>query len=143
MVFSSLLFLFRFLPIVLFIYVITPKKFKNFVLFLASLIFYAWGEPKYVVLMIFSTVVDFVHGNLVYRYKEKGNLKAAKCFVASSAIINLGLLGYFKGGTIRSGNEYRNRQAEYQRLHPTRDSKRQGVQDRHCRELHPRYPQTR
>ena len=96
MVFSSLLFLFRFLPIVLFIYVITPKKFKNFVLFLASLIFYAWGEPKYVVLMIFSTVVDFVHGNLVYRYKEKGNLKAAKCFVASSAIINLGLLGYFK-----------------------------------------------
>ena len=65
-------------------------------LFLASLIFYAWGEPKYVVLMIFSTVVDFIHGNLVYRYKEKGNRKVAKCFVISSAIINLGLLGYFK-----------------------------------------------
>ncbi|MBQ4524370.1 MAG: MBOAT family protein [Lachnospiraceae bacterium] len=96
MVFSSLLFLFRFLPIALFVYVITPKKFKNFVLFLASLIFYAWGEPQYVVLMIFSTVVDFVHGDLVYRCKEKGNLKAAKCFVASSAIMNLGLLGYFK-----------------------------------------------
>lgn len=96
MVFSSLLFLFRFLPIVFLVYVITPKKLKNFVLFLASLIFYAWGEPKYVVLMIFSTVVDFIHGDLVYRFKKKGNIKAARCFVASSAIINLGLLGYFK-----------------------------------------------
>ena len=96
MVFSSLLFLFRFLPIVFLVYVITPKKLKNFVLFLASLIFYAWGEPKYVVLMIFSTVVDFIHGYLVYRFKKKGNIKDARCFVASSAIINLGLLGYFK-----------------------------------------------
>ena len=96
MVFSSLLFLFRFLPIVFLVYVITPQKLKNFVLFLASLIFYAWGEPKYVVLMIFSTVVDFIHGDLVYRFKKKGNIKAARCFVASSAIINLGLLGYFK-----------------------------------------------
>ena len=96
MVFSSLLFLFRFLPIVFLVYVITPKKLKNFVLYLASLIFYAWGEPKYVVLMIFSTVVDFIHGDLVYRFKKKGNIKAARCFVASSAIINLGLLGYFK-----------------------------------------------
>lgn len=96
MVFSSLLFLFRFLPIVFLVYVIIPQKLKNFVLFLASLIFYAWGEPKYVVLMIFSTVVDFIHGDLVYRFKKKGNRKAARCFVASSAIINLGLLGYFK-----------------------------------------------
>ena len=96
MVFSSLLFMFRFLPIIMLIYVIVPKKFKNLMLFLASLVFYAWGEPKYVVLMIFSTLVDFIHGKLVYRYKEKGNLKAARRFVISSAVINLGLLGYFK-----------------------------------------------
>lgn len=96
MVFSSLLFLFRFLPIVFLIYIITPKKFKNLVLFLASLVFYAWGEPKYVVLMLFSTIVDYTHGELVYRFKEKGKTKLAKCFVASSVVINLGLLGYFK-----------------------------------------------
>ena len=78
MVFSSLLFLFRFLPIVFLVYVITPKKLKNFVLFLASLIFYAWGEPKYVVLMIFSSVVDIIHVDLVYRLKKKGNIKAAR-----------------------------------------------------------------
>lgn len=53
MVFSSLLFLFRFLPIVLLAYYVLPKKWHNLVLFLASLVFYAWGEPVYVILILF------------------------------------------------------------------------------------------
>lgn len=96
MVFSSLLFLFRFLPFVLLLYFISPPKLRNFILFVASLIFYAWGEPIYVVLMLFSTVVDYVHGLLVEKFKTAGNIKAAKCTVLSSMVINLGLLGFFK-----------------------------------------------
>ena len=72
MVFSSLLFLFKFLPIVLLLYYIAPRNLKNLILFLTSLIFYAWGERVYVVLMIFSTIVDYTHGLLVARYKKQG-----------------------------------------------------------------------
>ena len=68
MVFSSLLFLFRFLPCVFILYFITPScmknTWKNLVLFLVSLVFYAWGEPIYIVLMLFSTVVDYINGGL-------------------------------------------------------------------------------
>ena len=118
MVFSSLLFLFRFLPVVLILYFAAPRSLKNAVLFFASLFFYAWGEPVYVVLMLFSTVVDYSHGLLVERFRKKETeagkvldnapedaaAKAKKrkyhrCSVAvvcSSVIINLGLLGFFK-----------------------------------------------
>lgn len=96
MVFSSILFLFRYLPIVLILYFICPKKLKNLLLFIVSLIFYAWGEPVYVVLMLFSTLVDYVHGLLVAKYKRAGRMRAAKLAVASSAVINLSLLGFFK-----------------------------------------------
>ncbi|MBQ8248470.1 MAG: MBOAT family protein [Clostridia bacterium] len=96
MVFSSLLFLFRYLPIVLALYFILPKKFRNALLFVASLIFYAWGEPVYVTLMIFSTLVDYTHGIMVAYFKSQGNMRAAKIVVASSMIINLSLLGFFK-----------------------------------------------
>ncbi len=96
MVFSSLLFLFRFLPMVLLLYFIIPKKFRNALLFIASLIFYAWGEPIYVTLMLFSTIVDYTHGMLVDYYKKKNNMRAARIAVASSMIINLSLLGFFK-----------------------------------------------
>ena len=104
MVFSSLLFLFRFLPAVLILYFIAPRRFRNFILFITSLIFYAWGEPVYVVLMLFSTVVDFTHGMLVDRYKKQGNMKAAKRAVASAMIINLALLGFFKYADFIIGN---------------------------------------
>lgn len=96
MVFSSLLFLFRFLPIILCVYFVVPKRFRNAILFLFSLIFYAWGEPIYVVLMLFSTVVDYTHGMLVEKFKNKGQIKRAKMAVASSMTINLLLLGFFK-----------------------------------------------
>ena len=107
MVFSSLLFLFRYLPFVLVLYFICPKKLRNLLLFVVSLIFYAWGEPIYVVLMIFSTLVDYTHGLLVAHYKAAGNTRAAKLVVASSMIINLALLGFFKyydflAGTVNS-----------------------------------------
>lgn len=96
MVFSSLLFLFRFLPIMLAAYFIVPRRFRNGVLFLGSLIFYGWGEPVYIVLLLFSTVVDYLHGLLIGRLKVQGRQKAARWVVASSAVINLGLLGFFK-----------------------------------------------
>ena len=93
MVFSSVLFLFRFLPIFMICYFLAPGRMKNFILFLGSLFFYAWGEPVYVVLMLFSTVVDYVNGQLIERCR--GSRKAVFPLIAS-VVINLGLLGFFK-----------------------------------------------
>lgn len=104
MVFSSLLFLFRFLPAMLFVYFITPKKARNLVLFLGSLIFYAWGEPVYVVLMLFSTVVDFIHGKLVHFFLTKEQKGWARLCVTSAVCINLLLLGFFKYGDFLISN---------------------------------------
>lgn len=104
MVFSSLLFLFLFLPAVLILYFITPRRFRNLVLLVVSLIFYAWGEPIYVVLMLFSTVVDYSHGLLVERFKSQNRDKAAKMVVLSSMVINLGLLCFFKYTDFFIGN---------------------------------------
>ena len=59
------MFLFAFLPIALLLYFGVPRKWRNFILLIISLIFYAWGEPIYIVLMLFSTLVDFIHGLLV------------------------------------------------------------------------------
>ncbi|MEG0806029.1 MAG: MBOAT family O-acyltransferase [Lachnospiraceae bacterium] len=101
MVFSSILFLFQFLPVVLILYFICGKlihsvQAKNMVLFITSLFFYAWGEPIYVLLMIFSTLVDFYHGGKVEKYMEQGNKNRAKMHVMWSVMINLALLGFFK-----------------------------------------------
>lgn len=96
MVFSSLLFLFRFFPAVLLLYFLTPKKWRNTVLFLSSLVFYAWGEPIYIILMLFSSFVDYTHGLLVDHYKKKGEKSKAKLYVLSSMVINLSLLCFFK-----------------------------------------------
>ena len=98
MVFSSLLFLFRFLPAALLLYFAAPRSWKNAVLFFISLIFYAWGEPVYLVLMLFSTLVDYTHGRMVERWKNQGKWGLARGAVASSAVINLLLLGFFKYG---------------------------------------------
>ncbi len=95
MVFSSLLFLFMYLPIVLLIYYAVPLKFRNLFLFFANLVFYGWGEPIYVTLMLFSTVVDYTCGYFIDKYRTK-NKKIAKTFLITSVCINLGLLGFFK-----------------------------------------------
>lgn len=78
MVFSSLLFLFRFLPAVLILYFIVPKRFRNLVLLLVSLIFYAWGEPKYVFLMLFSILITYLGGFMVDRFRSSGDEKKQK-----------------------------------------------------------------
>ncbi len=95
MVFSSLLFLFMYLPIVLLIYYAVPFKFRNLFLFLANLVFYGWGEPIYVTLMLFSTVLDYTCGHFIDKYRTK-NKKVAKAWLLVSIVVNLSLLGFFK-----------------------------------------------
>ena len=96
MVFSSLLFLFRYLPVVLVLYYIVPSAYRNAILFFMSLLFYAWGEPVYILLMLFSTVVDYVNGRLVDYYIKKGQRNKAKIVVIFAVVINLIILGFFK-----------------------------------------------
>ncbi len=93
MVFSSITFLFYFFPIVLFSYFLSPSKLKNFTLLIFSLIFYAWGEPIYILIMLFSTVVDYTHSLIIDKYR---NTFKAKLALISSIIINLSLLVFFK-----------------------------------------------
>ena len=93
MVFSSVLFLFRFLPIFMICYFLVPRKMKNLVLFLGSLIFYAWGEPVYIFLMLFSTISDYVWGRLIEEYRGKDR---SRIFLLCSIVINLFILGFFK-----------------------------------------------
>ena len=93
MVFSSVVFLFRFLPLFFILYYLVPGRGKNLVLFLGSLFFYAWGEPVYVLLMLFSTVADYAHGRLIGRFRGK---RASKGVLFSSVLINLSVLCFFK-----------------------------------------------
>ena len=93
MLFSSIPFLYYFLPSVLILYFIAPKKLKNTVLMLSSLVFYGWGEPKYVVLMIASIVIGYFSGILIEAFSEK---KLSKVFLGISVAVNLGFLAYFK-----------------------------------------------
>lgn len=94
MLFSSLLFLFVFLPFVLALYYISPWRIKNLILFLSSLIFYAWGEPVYIVIMLLSTITDYSFGLLLSRPKLSAVQR--KWIVVCSVVVNLGLLSYFK-----------------------------------------------
>ena len=94
MVFSSIPFLFFFLPFFLLLYFIVPFKYKNIILLIFSLIFYAWGEPIYILLMVFSSVVDYFNGLMIY--KNKDNPKKKKLFLIFSIMVNLSLLGFFK-----------------------------------------------
>lgn len=91
MLFSSITFLYYFLPAVLILYFAVPNSLKNGVLFLSGLFFYAWGEPKYVFLMLFSIGVSYVLAILMERFR-----KYAKVFLTLAAVIGLGMLGYFK-----------------------------------------------
>lgn len=94
MVFSSLSFLFGYLPIVLIIIKAVPKHWRNAVLFSVSLIFYGWGEPTYIGIMLLSTLVDYFNGWMVH--KNIHNKKVAFRFVIASIIFNVGLLSFFK-----------------------------------------------
>lgn len=92
MVFSSISFLYYFLPLTLFFYFIVPKKTKNFVLLIASLVFYFYGEPRYILVLIFSCIFNYYYGR--YLEKKTGNLK--KKLLIVNLIINFGILFYFK-----------------------------------------------
>lgn len=94
MVFSSLIFLFMFLPLTLIIYYVSPKVLRNLILCIVSLIFYAWGEPVYIVIIIFSTIFDYVNGVLIDKYRDRKGI--TKAIFINSIIINLGILGFFK-----------------------------------------------
>lgn len=93
MLFSSIPFLYYFLPCVLILYFVVPKCLKNTVLLLSSFVFYAWGEPKYVLLMAVSITLGYVFGLLIEIWR---GTKLSKLFLILSIVTSLGLLGYFK-----------------------------------------------
>jgi len=95
MVFSSLLFLFIYLPVVLLVYYIFPNKYRNYVLLVFNLIFYGWGEPVYIFLMLFSIVLNYISGVLVGKYVDISK-KKAKAHLIINITLNLLLLGFFK-----------------------------------------------
>lgn len=94
MVFSSLIFIFFFLPSTLILYYISPKSLRLAILFIASLIFYAFGEPIYVFLMIFSTLLDYTIGILINKFDHKQKVRITLLIV--SITVNLFMLGFFK-----------------------------------------------
>ncbi len=94
MIFSSLTFLFAYLPVTLALYFLTPLRWRNWVLLLVSLFFYGWGEPVYVSIMVLSILIDYTHGMLVEKYRADD--KKARWFVGQSVVFNLLLLGFFK-----------------------------------------------
>ena len=94
MIFSSLTFLFAYLPLTLAIYFLAPLRWRNLILLVVSLFFYGWGEPIYITIMFLSILIDYSHGLLVE--KHRSNDKKARYFVAQSIVFNLLLLGFFK-----------------------------------------------
>ena len=94
MVFSSTIFIFVFLPIVLLAYYTLGKKIKNYILLIASLFFYAWGGISYLKILIVSILMNYIFGLLVDKYKE--NIKFKKILVIIGVILNLALLFYYK-----------------------------------------------
>ncbi|AYE32981.1 MBOAT family O-acyltransferase [Clostridium septicum] len=94
MVFSSIVFIFRFLPLAVFIYFLTPKKYKNLAIFLLSLIFYSFGEPKYFPIIILSILIDFIVSNIIENNRDNKTL--CNTMLTISIIFNLGLLIFFK-----------------------------------------------
>lgn len=96
MVFSSSIFIFAFLPLLLFLYFISKKNVKNYVLLFFSLVFYAWGGPKFLFVMLFIVAVDYILAILINKAQEKGCKKQAKLFLSLAVISNVGILGYYK-----------------------------------------------
>ena len=102
MVFSSILFLFRFMPAAFAIYYLVPRRFKNFTLLVLSLIFYSWGEAKYFPIMIASTVVDYTASGLIESHRD--NKLICRLGLIYSVVFNLGMLGFFKYTNFFVGN---------------------------------------
>ncbi len=97
MIFSSIFFLFVFLPVTLILYFLVPWKLKNTVLLIVSLIFYAWGEPVYVFLMLFSILFNYISGIEIQKYREEeNNEKFLRFSFWFTVVVNLAILGFFK-----------------------------------------------
>ena len=94
MLFSSIPFLYYFLPLTLLCYFLAPRRAKNAVLLLFSLVFYAWGEPKYVLFMVASILQGYLFGRLVEKYRNYQ--RRSKLFLTVSVLFSLLLLGYCK-----------------------------------------------
>lgn len=94
MVFNSIFFIFCFLPVFMLVYYLVPGKLRNLILFLGSLIFYAWGEPVYVVLMLFSSVFNYYMGTELERLYD--NDRKQKHNLIFAILVNLGILVFFK-----------------------------------------------
>ena len=90
MVFSSILFMFIYLPVVLFLYYISPVKWRNPILFVFNLIFYGWGEPVYILLMMVSITINYINGILIGKYRHKDD-KKAKIVLVVNVVLNLGV----------------------------------------------------
>lgn len=95
MVFSSILFMFIYLPVVLAVYYIVPLKWRNLWLFAVNFVFYGWGEPVYVLLMLFSITINYAAGMLVGKFRDD-NKPRAKKYLIICIVVNLGLLVFFK-----------------------------------------------
>ncbi len=102
MVFSSIAFLFYYLPIIIILTYLSPVRFRNAILLFGSLLFYGFGEPVYVVLMILSIMIDYTNGRLIERFR--GRVKLTKLFLLISVVANLSLLGFFKYGDFLINN---------------------------------------
>ena len=91
MLFSSMTFLYVFLPVVLLLILLLDKKFHNIILLIASFIFYAWGEPKYALIMMLTILINYIGAIFIAKFQ-----KFSKCFLWITVLLNLCILGYFK-----------------------------------------------
>ena len=96
MTFNTILFLFTFLPLSLIVYYVFPKRFRNIPLVLLSLVFYAWGNPTYLLLMAFSVLFNYVTGLQLGAYQQQERTTGAKAAMISAVVVNLLVLGFFK-----------------------------------------------
>ena len=97
-VFSSLIFLFAYLPLTLAAYYVFPRKWRNVVLFVLSLVFYGWGEPLYILLMMASITVAYVGGFFIEKYRHTSPKKCKAAMILSLAL-NLSFLLFFNTST--------------------------------------------
>ena len=102
MVFSSILFLFRFFPAAMAVYYLAPRRYKNLVLLIESLIFYSWGEVRYFPIMVASILVDYIASNGIEKHRDSKG--ACRAFLCLSVVFNLGMLGFFKYTNFILGN---------------------------------------
>ena len=104
MVFSTVFFLFVFLPLSLIFYYIFPKKLRSIPMIILSLLFYAWGEPRYLILLAASLIFNYATGLEIAKFREAGSDKWAKITMIVAVVVNLLILGFFKYFGFLAGN---------------------------------------